>query len=156
TSQPFLATSPLRISTSPSHPRHPDTFPPTLRSMSAIVDIPTSLQPLQRFVGDALTRVERRFDAQLRSDLLPVRRLCQHVERYRGKMLRPMLVVLAGLATDGAYAGGAGGVSANAGGAPDDADIDISEDHISLAAVCEMIHMATLVHDDVLDEADTR
>jgi octaprenyl-diphosphate synthase len=114
--------------------------------MSAIVDLPTGLLPLQRFVVDALGRVERRFDAQLRSDLLPVRRLCQHVERYRGKMLRPMLVVLCGLATEGAYAEGRG----------DDDAFDISEEHVSLAAVCEMIHMATLVHDDVLDEADTR
>lgn len=117
--------------------------------MSAIIDMPSTLQPLQRFMGDALARVERRFDDQLRSDLLPVRRLCQHVERYRGKMVRPMLVVLAGLATEGAYAGAR----------PHAVQADgfaISEDHISLAAVCEMIHMATLVHDDVLDEADTR
>jgi octaprenyl-diphosphate synthase len=32
----------------------------------------------------------------------------------------------------------------------------LSPDHVTIAAVCEMIHMATLVHDDVLDEADTR
>lgn len=114
--------------------------------MSAIVDLPTSLQPLQRFVVDALGRVEGRFDHQLRSELLPVRRLCQHVERYRGKMLRPILVVLCGLAAE----------NAENGGGEAQADFTISDEHISLAAVCEMIHMATLVHDDVLDEADTR
>jgi octaprenyl-diphosphate synthase len=113
--------------------------------MSALIDLPTNLLPLQRFVVDALVRVEARFDAQLRSDLLPVRRLCQHVERYRGKMLRPMLVVLCGLA------------ARDAGGeAEGDDEFAVSDDHLSLAAVCEMIHMATLVHDDVLDEADTR
>jgi octaprenyl-diphosphate synthase len=106
--------------------------------MSAIVDLPTNLQPLQRFVVESLSRVEARFDAQLGSDLLPVRRLCQHVERYRGKMLRPMLVILCGLATR------------------DEEEPAASDDLIALAAVCEMIHMATLVHDDVLDEADTR
>jgi octaprenyl-diphosphate synthase len=109
--------------------------------MSALLDLPSTLLPLQRAVADALTRVEARFDAQLRSDLLPVRRLCQHVERYRGKMLRPMLVVLCGLASKD--------------NAPDD-DFTLPDDHVALAAVCEMIHMATLVHDDVLDEADTR
>jgi len=32
----------------------------------------------------------------------------------------------------------------------------VSDAHVTIAAVCEMIHMATLVHDDVLDEADVR
>jgi octaprenyl-diphosphate synthase len=50
-------------------------------------------------------------------------------------MLRPAVVVLSGLAA---------GAS------------EITEAHITVGAVCEMIHMATLVHDDVLDDADTR
>jgi octaprenyl-diphosphate synthase len=32
----------------------------------------------------------------------------------------------------------------------------VTEDHVTLAAVLEMIHTATLVHDDVLDGANTR
>jgi octaprenyl-diphosphate synthase len=32
----------------------------------------------------------------------------------------------------------------------------VSEEHLTLATVVEMIHTATLVHDDVLDEADVR
>ena len=32
----------------------------------------------------------------------------------------------------------------------------VRQDHLVLAAVVEMIHTATLVHDDVLDEADMR
>lgn len=118
--------------------------------MSAILDLPSSLLPLQQFLVDSLSHVEQRFDAQLRSDLLPVRRLCQHVERYRGKMLRPMLVVLSGLATQDTLG------APTPPTLPAGAEFAVSDDHISLAAVCEMIHMATLVHDDVLDEADTR
>ncbi|MDD4933875.1 MAG: polyprenyl synthetase family protein [Methylacidiphilaceae bacterium] len=51
----------------------------------------------------------------------------------RGKRLRPLLVVLA--------AGASGGVRA---------------DHIDLAVVVEMIHVATLIHDDILDGARIR
>jgi octaprenyl-diphosphate synthase len=111
------------------------------------VQIPSSLAPLQSFITTALVRVEDRFDAQLRSDLPPVARLCTHIERYRGKMLRPTLVLLAGLAADPR--------SADAGGAAAPESI-ITADHITIAAVSEMVHMATLVHDDVLDEAQTR
>ena len=84
-----------------------------------------------------LADAEARFTAELLSDLPPVNRLVEHVERYRGKMLRPTLVLLSGLAT-----------------APrDDADMTA---HRVVAAVVEMVHMATLVHDDVLDDAAVR
>ncbi len=86
-------------------------------------------------VTATLPRVAQVFESQLSSELAAVNELCRHVERYRGKMLRPMLV-LAG-----------GGV----GGAP-----SCTTSHVVLAAVVEMIHMATLVHDDVLDEAEVR
>ena len=89
-------------------------------------------------LDESLIRVRARFDAQLRCDLPPVQRLVSHVEHYRGKMLRPTLCLAAGLAC------GAGGPPA------------LGEHHITVAAVCEMVHMATLVHDDVLDDADTR
>ncbi|KAA0216663.1 MAG: polyprenyl synthetase family protein [Leptolyngbya sp. PLA3] len=103
------------------------------------IELPGELRAVQAHLGRALERVSRRFDDQLACDLPPVRALCEHVERYRGKMLRPTLVLACGLATQ-----------------PDGADAQLTDDHITLAAVCEMVHMATLVHDDVLDEADTR
>ncbi len=73
------------------------------------------------------------FERQLSSDLPAVNTLCRHVERYRGKMLRPAMVFLCGMACG-----------------------PVNERHRILAATCEMIHMATLVHDDVLDEAEIR
>ncbi len=103
------------------------------------LDIPAELTPqlapVQAMLEEGLTRVEQRFDEHLASDLLPVERLCGHIERYRGKMLRPSLVMLCGLACG---------------------DTVIYDEHVTLAAVCEMVHMATLVHDDVLDEAENR
>lgn len=87
-------------------------------------------------IGTFLSRVGAIFDAQLESDLAPVAVLVKHVEAYRGKMLRPTLVGLCGLATR--------------------PNTELTREHAVVGAVCEMVHMATLVHDDVLDEAETR
>jgi len=112
--------------------------------MNTIVDLPESLIPLGELLADSMVRVRGIFDAQLRSDLPPVSRLCRHVEQYRGKMLRPTLVVVAGLAAH-----------ARVGSSPR-LDLLVTQEHLAIGAVCEMVHMATLVHDDVLDDADTR
>ncbi|HWB18869.1 MAG TPA: polyprenyl synthetase family protein [Phycisphaerales bacterium] len=95
---------------------------------------------LKALVDRELQEVGLVFGRQLASDLSAVNRLCSHVERYRGKMLRPTLVIVSGLA---------------AGGDPCDGRA-LNEHHHMLGAVAEMIHMATLVHDDVLDEAEVR
>jgi octaprenyl-diphosphate synthase len=91
-------------------------------------------------VRDCLAETEAIFERQLASEFPAVNALCRHVERYRGKMLRPTLVVLSGLAA----------------AREPTARASITERHLMVAAVAEMIHMATLVHDDVLDEATTR
>ncbi|HEX8322336.1 MAG TPA: polyprenyl synthetase family protein [Tepidisphaeraceae bacterium] len=80
-----------------------------------------------------LAAVEARFNDELHSDLAVVNELAGHVARYRGKMLRPMLTLLCGQAVG-----------------------ELSDAHTTVATVVEMVHMATLVHDDVLDEADLR
>lgn len=85
--------------------------------------------PIARELDDVLEI----FDRELQSDLPFVNRLTQQVRNYRGKLLRPKLLLLAGRAAG-----------------------ELSHDHLVLAAVVEMVHMATLVHDDVLDEADMR
>ncbi len=109
------------------------------------LSIPPDLLPVQELLERSLVRVERCFDRALRSDLPPVQNLVGHIETYRGKMLRPALVILSGLASS----------VASRGASTRDSDAP-TEAHITIAAVCEMIHMATLVHDDVLDEADVR
>jgi len=84
-----------------------------------------------------LAEVEARFETELRSDLACVNQLVEHIEAYRGKMLRPTLVIITGLATSSP-------------------EPRLSDAHRVIATVAEMVHMATLVHDDVLDEARVR
>jgi octaprenyl-diphosphate synthase len=80
-----------------------------------------------------LSEVEKVFTAKLASHRKHVAKLVSHLDLYRGKRLRPKLLLLA--------AGACG---------------SISTAHHILGAVVEMIHTATLVHDDVLDEAQIR
>lgn len=93
-------------------------------------------QPLSELyapIRDDLAVVHRIFDDELAGDIRFVNDLCKTVSSYRGKMLRPALLLLCGKATG-----------------------RLSAAHHRLAAVVEMVHMATLIHDDVLDEADER
>ncbi len=105
--------------------------------MRGVLDVPSDLESVQQSLLEAMQRVEARFQSQLSSDVAPMHDLLQHVERYRGKMLRPMLCLLTGMACS-------------------DTKDPINDRHIVSATVCELVHMATLVHDDVLDEADHR
>ncbi len=95
--------------------------------------MPLALDALSLYVQPQLDAVEKLFNEELTSSVSCVNSLVKHVSRFRGKMLRPILVLLAGKAS----------------GTLDDA-------HIVLATVVEMVHMATLIHDDVLDEAELR
>ena len=93
-------------------------------------------QAISRHLDAELAEVESRFAAELVSELSFVNDLARHLEQYRGKMLRPMLLLVSGMA-----------------GAPDQ---PVTDAHRTLAAVVEMVHMATLVHDDVLDDSEVR
>jgi octaprenyl-diphosphate synthase len=104
--------------------------------MPRMLELGTRHEPISRLLAEQLAGVETRFAAELVSDLSCVNDLVRHVERYRGKMLRPSLVLLSGLAIS--------------------PDQPLSDEHRVVAAVVEMVHMATLVHDDVLDESAVR
>jgi len=92
--------------------------------------------PIATVLDEHLEEVGVILERQLASDMSPVNTLCRHIEGYRGKRLRPILVLLSGVAAG--------------------RDGTLTEKHRVIAAVVEMIHMATLVHDDVLDEAQIR
>ncbi len=80
-----------------------------------------------------LAEAERVFAGELASRFAFVQDLVHHCADFRGKRLRPALVFLSAQACGG-----------------------VRPAHPVLAAVVEMIHTATLVHDDILDEADVR
>src|SRR5882724_10214181 len=84
------------------------------------------VEPFLEAVGERLLKQVTAFDA----DLVPY---AEYALNGHGKHLRPALVAL----------------TANALGKAD-------ESHVTVAAIIEMVHLATLVHDDVMDEAEIR
>ena len=91
---------------------------------------------LRRLYGpilEPLHAVEQRLTAEMQSPYESVAALLRHGIQLGGKRLRPAIHLLMAEAL-----GGAG------------------QPNITIAAVLEMVHTATLVHDDVLDDAATR
>lgn len=84
-------------------------------------------------VASDIEESARIFRDELASDQGFIHDLCRHVDQFHGKRLRPALLLLSAAATG-----------------------KVRPAHHVLAAVVEMVHIATLVHDDVLDEADIR
>ncbi len=80
-----------------------------------------------------LAAVENRLNLELQSPYESLVPLLRHGTQLGGKRLRPAMLLLSAAATG-----------------------RVSDDHVVLAAVIEMVHTATLIHDDVLDEAETR
>ena len=91
------------------------------------------LLTVEEAIGTELREAEHILLTELESANPYVSDILQHSTRFRGKRLRPMLLLLSADACGG-----------------------IRHEHKVLSAVVEMIHLATLVHDDVLDEAETR
>ncbi len=102
--------------------------------LPANTDIESSI-PAFRIIRDELEQVRKLINEQLQCcpGESGVRRLVEHLKSCGGKMIRPGLVLLTG---------GAVG--------------KISDKHIRIAAIMEMIHNATLLHDDVIDEGQRR
>lgn len=94
---------------------------------------PRSAASLYAPIARDLDEVERILVQTLSAPRPGVDRLLAHLAHYKGKRLRPTLLLLA------AHACG-----------------NVNAAHHRLAAVVEMIHTATLVHDDVLDGASVR
>jgi len=86
----------------------------------------------------------RSLDALLRAELVSddpfIGELVAHVLSTHGKMIRPALVCLSALACGRPRTEQAGGVPAR----------------LEIAGAVELIHVASLVHDDVIDVADLR
>jgi octaprenyl-diphosphate synthase len=92
-----------------------------------------SLADLQAGIEPRLAQVETEMRRMIEADFPLISDVNQHLLRMRGKMFRPTLVLLADEATGGPSSHGA-----------------------TLAAVIELIHLATLVHDDAVDHSVLR
>ncbi len=92
-----------------------------------------TLQNLYRDIVPDLGGVEDRILRALDSEKPEIAELAAHANGAGGKRMRPAMVLLVARAAG-----------------------RLTDQHVSLAAVVEMIHLATLVHDDVIDQADLR
>jgi octaprenyl-diphosphate synthase len=87
-------------------------------------------------VQDELEQVEKKITAESVASVDAVTAIGQYLQSSGGKRLRPTLLLLASKLTS--------------------SDGNGSSSAIELGAVVELIHAATLVHDDVIDAAETR
>jgi len=109
--------------------------------MQQPINIDTSTSTLQvkvpafRPIAEELNKVRNLIYHQLTSHVKvgDINGLLKRINSRSGKMIRPGLVLLAGRCYG-----------------------KITDKHISVAAVIEMMHNATLLHDDVIDEGKTR
>src|SRR5271156_336397 len=92
-----------------------------------------SAREILDLVKDDLERVEREISLESVASVDAVTTIGRYLQAGGGKRLRPMLVLLASRLVGA-----------------------VSDGSIHMAAVVEMIHTATLVHDDVIDIAKTR
>ena len=100
-------------------------------SRVAGIDFPDEV--IAASLRDGLDRVETMLQAASRSDDLLLDEAAAHLAAAGGKRFRPLLVLLASQF-----------------GTPGGPDVD------KAAVVVELTHLATLYHDDVMDEADLR
>ncbi len=93
----------------------------------------TSLAELYAPIQGHLDEMEARLSAEMESHHSFLKKYTDHLANYRGKRLRPALVFFAAKAIG-----------------------EVGPAHVEVAAAAELMHCATLVHDDILDEAETR
>ena len=86
-------------------------------------------------ISGELSLVEAEFEQQANSNIQVIKYLGNYLRVSGGKRVRPALLILSNYAAGG-----------NA----------KSENVVRLATVMEMLHTATLVHDDIIDNADVR
>jgi octaprenyl-diphosphate synthase len=92
-----------------------------------------SLEQIKAPIADELNHFEKKFRSFLKTDVLLLDKITNYVVKSKGKQMRPMFVFLtAGLCGT------------------------ISEATHRGASLVELLHTATLVHDDVVDDASYR
>ncbi|CAA9410317.1 MAG: hypothetical protein AVDCRST_MAG74-2240 [uncultured Pyrinomonadaceae bacterium] len=92
-------------------------------------------QKIFSLIKTEMALIEAEFERQASSNIQVINYLGDYLRASGGKRVRPALLVLSNYATNGKASG---------------------ENVIRLATVMEMLHTATLVHDDIIDNAETR
>jgi len=98
-----------------------------------ITQVPSGMEFLE-LVREDLQRVDREIQQRSVASVEAITSIGHYLHSSGGKRLRPALLLLCSKLVGGS----------------------VREEAIQLAAVVEMIHAATLVHDDVIDVAETR
>ncbi len=93
----------------------------------------STMEFVKKVIGPELQIFEKKFADSVRSNTPLLDRIMKYIIKRKGKQLRPMFVFL----------------SARLGG-------EINESTYRAAALVELLHTATLVHDDVVDESMER
>ncbi len=104
-----------------------------VRTSAPIDAPPLSLSDIRRPVDSEFKEFRRYFRDAMRSNVGILDKIIQYVLRQKGKQIRPTLVLLSAELTGG-----------------------ITESSYRAAALVELLHTATLVHDDVVDDAERR
>ncbi len=105
-------------------------------SANGAIEAQAPTGPLTRVfrpVQTQLTEVDRRIRAQVDAFDPAIEGYVAYAIGGGGKRLRPLLALLSGGATGA-----------------------IASEHVDLAVIVELIHLATLVHDDIMDDAERR
>jgi len=102
---------------------------------AVLEDVKLTARRIFSLIASELGQVESEFERQARSNVQVIAYLADYLRASGGKRVRPALTVLSN------YAVGGDGSRYNS---------------IRMATVMEFLHTATLVHDDIIDSADTR
>ncbi len=91
------------------------------------------MQSVQRLIGPELALFEQKFTASVKGSNVLLDRIMRFIIKRKGKQMRPMFVLLAAKISGG-----------------------ITEPTYRAASLIELLHTATLVHDDVVDNSMLR
>ena len=105
-----------------------------MKSIEKIREQKASLEEIRSIVSEEWSLLDQEIEKQLSSDIELINNISQYIVNSGGKRIRPLIVLL----------------SARACGASDQDRI------VKAAAMIEFIHTATLLHDDVVDNSDSR
>jgi len=108
---------------------------PTAEQTAVLDEAQVEAKRIFDSVATELLLVECEFERQAQSNIQVIAYLGDYLRRSGGKRVRPALTILSNYAV-----GGDGS----------------SQSSIRMATVMEFLHTATLVHDDVIDKAETR